>query len=340
MRALRNILLFLIGLGLTSAAISTIAKAPRIAIVTPKITWLADHGDEFDTLFLGSSRTYRQIIPELFDRGMAAVGQSTRSFNLGIDGMRPPEDTYVLEQILGHRKTPVRWVLVECNALRLSMREEDQETLRAVYWHDWKRLVTLFRRAFLADEKKRNWRDRVGEVLEVWPDFFEHAEYWAQRATHLGEGHDWLEKLMRNRASSPMPLFDLGPRRDGYRASESPEQMDPVKHAAYEQELAAMHANPPRVTYGDRVSQAELQEKKRLIEAAGGKMVLLIPPFAGSRFFHPQPGPSAPIVLDFSSPTKYPQLFAPEHHSDSGHVNRAGSELYTREIVRALLERL
>jgi hypothetical protein len=36
-------------------------------------------------------------------------GQPTRSFNLGFDGMRPPEDSYVLETVLAHRTKPLKY---------------------------------------------------------------------------------------------------------------------------------------------------------------------------------------------------------------------------------------
>ena len=69
---------------------------PPVPTVQPKVAWLLEHGDDYDTFLVGSSRTYRQIIPELFDELMAAGGHPTHTFNLGFDGMRPPEDSYVL----------------------------------------------------------------------------------------------------------------------------------------------------------------------------------------------------------------------------------------------------
>jgi len=339
MKGLRNTLIFLVALSLTAAGIGIFAPKPRVAIVTPKLTWLAEQADDFDVYFLGSSRTYRQVIPELFDRLMAEAGKPVRSFNLGIDGMRPPEDTFVLEEVLKRRTKPIRWVFVECNPLRLTMRDEDQDTLRAVYWHDWKRFATLFRRAFLADEKKRNWRDRTKEIAKAWPDFSDHLGYWLQNTMHLGQGHAATENWLFKGGTPPVPMHDVGPRRDGYRTSEAPEQMTGGQLAAYQNELAEMLRNPSRADYADRVSQEELKEKQRIIEQAGGKMVLLIPPFTASKYFNPKPSEGGPLLLDFSSPAKFPELFAPEHHSDSGHVNRVGSEYYTRQIVRALLER-
>lgn len=340
MRAIGNFLLFIVAFALVAVALGAMSPRRKVAIVTPKLTWLETKCDDYDVLFLGSSRTYRQIIPELFDSLMAEAGKPVKSFNLGIDGMRPPEDTFVLEEALAKRSKPLKYVFVECNPLRLAMREEDRGTLRAMYWHDFLRTLSLFRRAFLADEKKRSWKDRVGEVWKAWPDFAEHGENWLQNSANLGHGNTLLENWIFKGEQPGVPLFDLGPRQDGYRASESPELMNPSQLAEYQAALATMREKPPKSDAGDRISVAELETKRLMIEKAGAKMVLLIPPYTANRYFRPKTPENSPLLLDFSSPEKYPQLFAPEHHSDSGHVNRAGANLYTREIVRALLEHI
>ena len=341
MRATLNILVFLLAAVVMATAIASITPAPHIAIVSSKVADFQKRGDEFDVIFLGSSRTYRQVIPELFDKLMAEAGHPMKAYNLGIDGMRPPEDTYILEKVLSARTKPVRWVIVESNPLRLVMRQEDRGTLRATYWHDVKRTVVLLNRAFFSDTKKRNWRDRLSVIWRAWPDFGDHAEYFLHNVVSLGRGNTLLENWLF-KGKQPEPLArDIGPRRDGYRSSEHPEHMRGAELAAYEQLVADMRTKPPRVDYGDRVSQRELQEKQRIIEKAGGKMILLMPPYTATRYFYPKfEGGNEPLNFDFSSLEKYPALYLPENHSDSGHLNRAGSEIYTREIVRSLLEHL
>ena len=59
--------------------------------VAEKLSFFAEHKDEFDTIFLGSSRFYYAISPKNFDRLTRENGAPTRSFNFGIDGMNPPE---------------------------------------------------------------------------------------------------------------------------------------------------------------------------------------------------------------------------------------------------------
>jgi len=67
-------LFFAAGLFGTSLLIGVRLPFPRIAIVSEKVDWLEAHGEEYDTLFIGSSRVYHQIIPELFDRSWRKPG--------------------------------------------------------------------------------------------------------------------------------------------------------------------------------------------------------------------------------------------------------------------------
>src|SRR5688572_12726450 len=103
MKATRNILTFLLAVALMAGALGYLAPEPHLNIVSAKLEWMRQHGDEFDVLFLGSSRTYHQILPERFEEILGAAGNKVKAFNLGVDGMRPPEDGYVLEQALRGR---------------------------------------------------------------------------------------------------------------------------------------------------------------------------------------------------------------------------------------------
>src|SRR5687767_418937 len=69
---------------------------PEVPIVTPKVEHLKAHGDRYDTLIIGSSRLYYQVIPSLFDELTAQAGVPTKTFNAAVAGMGPPEDSFML----------------------------------------------------------------------------------------------------------------------------------------------------------------------------------------------------------------------------------------------------
>ena len=306
-------------------------------VITPKLTWLREHGAEFDTLFLGSSRTYRQVVPELFDQLMAENGRPSRAFNLGVDGMRPPEDTFLLENALPLLPKP-RLVVVECNEIRVRVRAVDRDTVRQVYWHDWQRQSVITQRAFFSDDPRKRLKSRFKEACRLWPDYTEHICYWLENTSHLGRGIELLTAATAPTVRPPMGLQDVGPELNGFRILPGHEQFEPGELAEYESDLARLLAKPLPDNRGDSVSLAEIAEKRRIIERAGARMVLVIPPYMDAFAFRPQEGGGVPPVLDLSSPQKYPEFYKVENRADSGHLNRAGSELYTRELARQLTE--
>lgn len=324
---------------LVCAGIGAMLPEPQVPFVSQKREWLAEHGDEYDVLFIGSSRTYRQLVPEIFDAEMAAAGHPVRSFNAGVDAMRPPEDTYFLEKILARRTKPLRFVVVERNQIRLRMNLKHQDTLRAVYWHDNARmklmLEAVLRGPLFADQKKRTWGRRWKKIEEAWPDFSDYTGYWIWQSTNRGRGHDLLTEWLQATPTA-VSLRPLGKRMDGFVPCLEAE-MSTAQIAEYESLLAAMRSDSTQRYADDILSLEELRTKQRLIERAGARMVLVVPPSYEGNIFPPKDGQGMSPVLDFSDPEKYPGLFSVEHRFDKDHVNNAGAQIYTHLIVRELL---
>ena len=335
MRALLNIVAMVVGFIAVAAVLSKKTPPRYVPTVTEKLKRYASAGDDYDVLAIGSSRTYRQIIPKVFDAAMAAAGKPTRTFNLGIDGMRPPEDTYVLEKALALRRKPLKFVIVECNNIRFEVRDEDAGTVRAVHWHDWKRLSTLAQFAFYSDKKKRGFADTMKRRLDVFPEFWEHTGYWFENVTQLGRGNELLSARLFD---TKQPLKVIGS--NGYTDPPLRTDLSGKKLADYEDDVESMRKTPPRAERSEWVSQAELAEKRRIIERAGAKMILVVPPYPMTKRFLPDGEKEQAAVLDFSNPLKVPELYTPEHRLDEGHTNRAGSEIYTRLIVEGILRQL
>ena len=119
---------------------------PQIDGVSQKLRFFAAHKDEFDTLFIGSSRIYFQISPAIFDGVMRESGSPMRSFNFGIGGMHLPESAYVLEQVLNTKPRNLRWVFIELGELQTKWPHEAAGSRRALYWHDWRRTSLILRK--------------------------------------------------------------------------------------------------------------------------------------------------------------------------------------------------
>ena len=312
---------------------------PPVPAVQPKVEWLRAHGDEYDTFFVGSSRTYRHVIPELFDELMAAGGRPTRSFNLGFDGMRPPEDSYVLETVLAHRTKPLKYVLVEGNALRVNLDADSRGTMRAAYWHDLKRCGVITRATLWITSSDEHtwfgiWSDRFSSI----GTFFDHVPPALARATNLGRGFEWLPETFLAEPPEKLSSANLGARFDGYHEGDKLREMRPGDLKKLRKGVADRLKKPAEPYFSDAESQRVLREKGRVVAAHGGRLVMFHPPLTQPEIYYPDPrfNPALPII-DLSDPGKFPLLFDPQFRKDDAHLNPAGAKIFTRLLVERLL---
>ena len=109
---------------------------PDVGEVSEKLAYFARHKNEFDAVFVGSSRVYRQISPGVFDAQVtAATGRPMRSFNLGAPSMFLPESLFVIDRILAQRPARLRWMFIELDDPKPRLEEHAGLVRREVYWH-------------------------------------------------------------------------------------------------------------------------------------------------------------------------------------------------------------
>jgi hypothetical protein len=63
--------------------------------------------------------------------------------------------------------------------------------------------------------------------------------------------------------------------------------------------------------------------------------VLIASPFFRPEIFVPEIRAGI-MLLDYSDPERYPNLYAPENRRDPGHLNVRGAEIYTRLVARQI----
>ena len=132
--------------------------------MSPKIQFIQQHGDEIDTLFIGSSRVYHGVNPGVFDALTAAAGVPTHSYNFGVDAMLPPETFYLADQILATKPQKLRWVFIELEDIQVTITPEHVRTQRALSWHDWKRTWLVARKLLELDVREK-WKQKRNRLL-------------------------------------------------------------------------------------------------------------------------------------------------------------------------------
>ena len=333
---------FMLGLCAVCWAIREALPFPDVPLVKPKIEHLAAHHDDYDTLLLGSSRIYYQIIPAIFDQLAAEQGLPIRSFNAAIAGMRPPEDAYYFDTILRHPPKNLRWVFIELAAMRTAVDRDKIGTVRAVYWHDWPRLCTIFQRALAVprDGKKRKWRQALAYRLEPFGDFVDHLPPFVQNETNLGRGTILTSRLISDQVRKQVPAAaTLGQDFAGWVRTGRPEEMTGHELADYDKALVQRQKVKPEKDLADPMSQRTLEAMIAKIEKLGATPVLVVPPTTGKRNFYPTPERAAKtIVLDFCDLEKFPELYEHRYRLDTDHLNTEGAQVFTRIFAKAWAE--
>lgn len=304
--------------------------------IRQKLRHLESNIDEYDTFFLGSSRVYHQISPALFDQITREAGVPTKSLNLGVDGLFPPEDSYVAEYIASLRPKNLRWVFVEVSMFLPDWAEKNSDSPRAVYWHDWTR-TSMAVRDILQQTGKFEWKKR-NKKWGKWQDGLRrcslHIQMFARNITNLGRGRGMLADFLTGKKSK---LGEgMGRARDGYSPLAPPTEKEAVALKDYDKLFTLRTEKPVEYKALSPVGQENLDRTLKTVRKMGATPVLIVSPVLTRTFLVPRK-PSKELYLDFADIHTWPELYRKENLFDSGHLSKPGAELYTRYIAERWL---
>jgi hypothetical protein len=299
--------------------------------IAAKLKFFTDHKDEFDTVIVGTSRLYYSASPEIFDATTRENGLPTRTFNFGIDGMHPPENFYVLEQILKTKPKNLKWILLELGDIQTKW-DNILGTQRAVYWHDWPRTSLTLRKA-LNPRGNANWLIKITRIWLARRDFISNLTLFGKHFTNVGRVADFLPEAERERFADA--ASELGPHGDGYRAAGDP--MSAERAVSFQQRLA-QEIKEATQKYLDPATEKGYRQAAGQIRAAGAAPVLVVTPIIFQTTSRFRQSPPAPIIA-FNDAKKYPEFYDVALRIDDGHLTRPGAENLTRVLAREFVRR-
>jgi hypothetical protein len=314
----------------TSALIHSLLPPMVPKGVAAKLEFFAQHKDEFDTLLVGTSSIYYSVSPEIFDRTTHENGLPTRTFNFGIDALHPPENFFVLDEILKTQPRNLKWVFLETANVETKLHKV-LGTERAVYWHDWPRTALTLRKA-LNPRGDANWFIQISRLWLARRDLAAHLTLFAQRFGNVGRAMEFLFPLDRKAEAD----LELGPRRDGYRLAGY--AMSAENAASFQKRLAEeiAQARPkPLDPYADEAYRSYAARFREI----GVAPLFVVPPLifqSPVSFRQSPPGP----LLSFNDARTYPILFDTKVRIDDAHLTNEGAAEFTRllaiEFVRTV----
>jgi hypothetical protein len=301
--------------------------------VAAKLKYFSEHKDEFDTVIVGTSRLYYTVSPEIFDATTSENGLPTKSFNFGVDGMHPPENFYVLEQILKSRPRNLKWVVFELGDIQTKW-DNIFGTERAVYWHDWPRTALTLTKA-LNPRGTANWLIKTTRVWLARRDLVANLILFGKQFTNVGRAADLLPMADRERYADA--ASELGPRGDGYRWAGA--AMSPERAADFKRRLAEEISGATQ-KYLDPATESGYRRAASEIRAAGATPVFVVTPiiFQVKSRFRQTPPPAE--LMAFNDARKYPQFYDTSIRIDDGHMTRPAAENFTRLFAEEFVRRI
>jgi hypothetical protein len=339
-RILRSLLCFVIFLGALAATakmLNNIAPFAEVPLLRDKWAYWQEHKDEFDTLFIGTSRTIRGIMPSVFDRLTTQAGVPTHSYNFGIDGMFPPEDAYVAERIFATKPKNLRWVFIEMGVFLGDFEGRPAKSVRSVHWHDWTRTWLCIREKFWPKKRKTKWKkwfeSDKGEPSDA-SVAMTHLEVFLFQSLNIGRGANAWARLALQR---PIKPDEFGQTLDGFLPMPEAGILKGKTLEQYQKELAERKITPARVVPLRPYSQESFDRMNRLARAAGAQVIFLVAPTTGELSGQPDAASQVPC-FDYRNLQKYPDLFELGARADTAHMSPKGAELYTQHVAENFIE--
>ena len=313
-------------------ALHRIAPWPRMEEVSEKVAYFARHKDDFDTLFIGSSRIYHGIAPQVFDAALKTRGIATTLLNLGIDGMSVPESSCFLEKILEKKPAHLKWVFVELTPFRLEMDENRRESARGVYWHDWTRMKwivgELWNNARKSGGEYRRAPKRLRPALNDLDAGAMHASLFLRNIGNVGRGFD----LADGTAPANSEEF-CGAPRFGFLGMDRAEPMTGEELQGYEKKLADMRTRKPDAGDNGWGLRVAAEHASRLIRAAGAEPVFVIASsVSATRYEWPGQPKDAPLFA-YHDPDRDEKFYRVDRRANSGHLNTLGATEFTELLA-------
>ena len=275
-----------------------------------------------ETVFLGSSRTFRHVDPVRLD---SVQGSRSRSYNFGILGSRALETHFRADHLLT-MDLPIRRMVLELGPIALRVPERTERTRRTHHYHDARRAALGSRVALASDEP---WMERVRSIAARW-------RYWTMNTFLVGWGRAWANSVMTERdwrgdeetvgRRGYVPLRQGGPdqRSAEERRARRTRFLSPEGQAAFTRKRAALRdRSSVTPTERDRVT-AEVwlglaeRARERGVEVVFVEQVGEGQSMGVTRLVREALGEEAVIVLN--DPRRYPELFDRDAWFDGDHL--------------------
>ena len=295
-----------------------------------KYIHLKKYGEQYDTLFIGSSRVALQIDSELYD---SLTGH--KSFNCGVPGQLSPQGAIFLDELI---KLPslsnLKNIFWEFAPFVLVGEKFNSE---GIYYNlnlalGVEALIVKVKNEMLEEDEMVNFFQAIFKKFTRAPRLLFHKNTFNMKWHTRNQGFYSLgeEMLGKKPETSPMVLHRK------YFLENSGEIIGKYKDTTKKKQSLEL-VDAEAVLYHQLVSRIFKE-----CEARGIKLFPIISPLLDYRTVyigHSRFLDEAKLrLLDFNSMEEYPEFYRIENVFDKTHLNLNGTELYTRAVASKYLD--
>ncbi len=309
-------------------------------LVKKKLKALSAQSDSINTLFMGSSVTYRNFDPVYFD---SLINQRMKanisSFNLGLPGASLLEIQYILQQVLANKPANLRTLILEVNDISLLLRQINSRSSRYINYHNFQRTTTICNSIITSPLSLTTKLQMLKTRIQIC---FSHY-------ARSGDLHDIWKATLRNRnrrVDQPKKHYLNYFGYDGLSNQTSRQRthyLSKEGQKAFQELLAnAQQADKASLTsrYTLTATLKTFYEISQLCQKQNINIIVLNPPANGAWSFAINKLKTSHIpypIIELNLPEKYPALFATENRFDIYHLNTKGAALATETLAELLI---
>lgn len=300
-----------------------------------KETYWRKNQTQYNTIFVGTSRTFRQINPVLFD---SITNHETQSFNFGVIGISAAQVYYYLDKIIGNREAHLKYVFLELTDFDIGS-TENMHTINEKYWlnlSDWWFTINCI------VQSNYGFREKIKGL------FFNTIPFIEQLLKF-----DMLKDVWQFKIAAPNSLV-LGENSTGFVPAEE-EKMNPeallekrnafLKDTSINETRSRYSTNVFNKTVRTKLVSAHLIKLTSLISRLhkmGIEVFVLLPP----RMREVQYANTIPIFenitgspkINLADGAQLPEFYEMRYSFDAGHLNKEGAEIFTRKLATAFIK--
>lgn len=328
----------------------------QIALMTMPFSWgnirlntkyqaYTENHEQYNTLFIGASTTYRHIDCNEFDSivNSERPDMQIRSFNFGIPANRTPQSVYMLQHLVDYDHANLKYVVIDLSELT-KMGADNLHKKEMIYWYTAGNIL---------DVMKASWESEKGIDKKISVPAL-HLFSFCEKSLMVGMGSAFVQQ----QTGMNVDERTLGPDKRGFYSLDQEMKDDPEGDLAQRYtELRTQDTINYRTqrcqTLVDKYKDAKNNPNKTIEKNLEDvidychknniEVVIMLSQRLGDRYqyliplFNQLP---AENKIGFQDPKEFPMLNDRNNLFDLAHLNANGAHIFTQLFAERWLQRI